>query len=279
MHRIPTFINTYSFHSNPIIRSVITLFYAGVGVRINFYCLQIFCVPVQWASIYCLCSFATILLFPFIKNRVLQHIFYFLLGAASLPCVYCIIFLADPWGYFTGYIFFTLQILLFGIGLMAFLPVYLFWHICKYFKTGNQRQKFFFTIGASIPLVILTVYLIQFRKDYTVLDIAYKADTVSQIEQTHVHEQLLGIGYKYHTKLEYTFDGWRPPLHNPFLNIGLWLFSDCYFPFRQQTYPFTQLDRPRYYKLLFPENSLIVDCPCSHTKDGMSYFNDTASFR
>lgn len=279
MRHLSTFVRKYSFHPNANTRSIITLLYVTIGLIINFFYLQIFCMPVLWAGIYSTISLLSVLLFPFIKNNVLKTVFYFLIGAASLPCIYGILFLSDPWAYFTGYLFFTIEILFFGAGLLAFIPAYLLWHIYQYLKQSSHLQKTVFYTGVIIPLLVLAMYLHKFKQDYNSLCTAYQTNTVSQLKPTYIHEQLLGIGYKYHTKLEYIYDGWRPPMHNPFLNIGLWIYSESYFPFCRQIQPFTQLDRPHYYKLLFPQRSLIVDCPCSYTRDGRLYFNDTASFR
>jgi len=255
------------------------MLYVATGLYVNYFLLQVFCVPVQWAAIYSCIALFAILIAPFIKHKFLTNILYVILGASVPVCLYCILFIADPWAYCTGYILPTVAILFFGIGLIAYIPVYLLWHIIQYYQQASKVQKALFYIGLVMPFLFLSTYLSDFRKDYNALAKAYATNTVSQIQPTTITEQLLGIGYKYHTKIEYIYDGWRPPIHHPFLNIGLWLYGESYFPFQRLAYPFTGLDRPKYYTLLFPHRSLKADCVCSFMKDALTYRDERTDFK
>lgn len=245
--------------------------YIGAGLLGNFFLLQAFCTPVWWATVYCLVFLVALLYIPFVKQPWVKGILYFLLGAGTLACLYTIIFLADPWNHFSGYIYFTFQILLLGLGLLAFIPVYLLWHIYKYVKPAMPVYKKLFIAGLVAPLVILCIYLHQFKEEYRRMNYTYYSNKPETLQANEYTEQLLGIGYKYHTKLEYIYDGWRPPLHHPFLNIGLWLYAESYFPFKNLSPPFIELNRPFHYKRLFPHHPLKVNCVCSFTSNGKSF--------
>jgi len=176
-------------------------------------------------------------------------------------------FLADPWENYSGYLVFAALIFLFGIGLLAFIPFYLLWHIYQYYHAANKLQKSLFAIGAVLPFLALAVYLPVFGKNYRSFEESVNANSVETLAPNYFSERLMGIGFKYHTKLEYLNDGWRPPLHDPFLNMGLWVYADSY-------YPFSSLKRQGYYKLLFPNLKLRTRCPCSYSYDGMGYFRE-----
>ena len=42
------------------------------------------------------------------------------------------------------------------------------------------------------------------------------------VPRTYIAERLAGALFKYHNYPELVFDGWRPPLHDPLVNISLW---------------------------------------------------------
>jgi hypothetical protein len=113
----------------------------------------------------------------------------------------------------------------------------------------------------------LAFYLAGFKKQYQSFEVTVKQGKVASLPANYFTERLLGIGFKYHTQLEFVYDGWRPPLHDPFLNLGLWLYADS-------SYPFPELSRIKYHSLLFPGIPLKVNCPCSYMKDGATYLEE-----
>lgn len=122
-------------------------------------------------------------------------------------------------------------------------------------------------VFSAVPLLI---YIYPYKQEFLQFRQVCKNSKDFQYQRlakSIYTEQFLGIGIKYHTQLEFVYDGWRPPIHDPFLNIGLWLYSDTH-------YPCKELDRKKYYRLVFPEKSLRMNCPCSYMKDGMTYFNE-----
>lgn len=263
-------IRNFLFHPDKKTRAVIVFVYTAIALYANFFMFQVFCVPVTWAAWYCLVFILALLLYPFIKSRIVSCFAAFVLGAGVLPCIYCIVFLSDPWAHFTGYAGLTLWVLFAGIGLLAYLPIYLLVPIMVYFKQGNILCRLCIVAGAVIPLLPLLLYLKSFNAELSRFNSLCQREELfsyRSLPKSQYVEQFLGIGYKYHTRLEYIYDGWRPPVHDPFLNIGLWIYSDTF-------YPCKNLKRRKYYKLIFPERELQMSCPCSYMNDGMTYFDE-----
>lgn len=189
------------------------------------------------------------------------------MGAGIPLCIYYIIFLADPWEGFKLYIFYVFGILI-GLGLLAFIPIYLLYHSYKYFRLALHDERLIMLSGAILPIVVFIVYVIPFKTQLQDFERISNTDSKQPHYEKNLYtERFLGIGLKYHTKLEFVYDGWRPPLHDPFLNAGLWIYSDTYFPEKE-------INRKKYYKAIFPELPVKVNCPCSYTRDGLSYFEN-----
>lgn len=217
-----------------------------------------------------------VVLMPYVKNRFMKPVFYFLLGIGVPVCLYCAWFFSNPWdGVIKGLIVYLVADILlgifFGLSWFAYIPFYLLYHIYRYFLQANKLCKVVLISGIIIPFVMLTVYLKAFRQHYVLFERACQTaktddEFLKQLPANYFIERLLGIGFKYHTALDYWDDGWRPPIHDPFLNIGLWVFANSYYPYRV-------LDRRYYYKRLFPNEPLKADCPCSYMNDGRTYLN------
>lgn len=268
MKRTFSFFKKLFFHPDRRKRLFISLLYCGLGVYANFFLFQVFCLPVIQAVVSCLLFLAAVLVLPFVKNHWWRKLVYFFVGTGVPICLYCIWFLMDTWDvqHAIVYYFFVYLLLglFFGIGLLAYIPVYLLYHIYRYFNVATMHERLAQIAGCVLPFVILLFYLDAFRKQYYLFKEAVTYNKVVNLPANYFTERLLGIGFKYHTQLEFVYDGWRPPLHDPFLNIGLWIYADS-------SYPFKKLNRIKYYRMLFPAIPLKVNCPCSYTTDGTTY--------
>jgi hypothetical protein len=267
---LKSFFRNFLFHPDKRTRVAIIFLYTAIALYANFFMFQVFCVPVAWAAWYCVVFILALMYYPFIKCRFVRCFAAFVLGAGVLPCIYCIVFLSDPWAYFTGYIGLTLWVLFAGIGLLAYLPMYLLVPVLIYFRQESRLYRICMLLGIFVPLIPLIMYLKSFDAELTKFNTmcdGKELTTYVALPNNQYVEQFLGIGYKYHTRLEYIYDGWRPPIHDPFLNIGLWIYSDTF-------YPCKDLKRRKYYKLIFPERKLQMNCPCSYMNDGMTYFDE-----
>lgn len=192
---------------------------------------------------------------------------YFFIGSGIPICIYYILFLADPWDGFKLYIFYVVTIII-GLGLLAFIPFYLLYHSYKYSRQAQRDEKLIMLGGTLLPICFFIIYIMPFKAELQAFENVSKTENEQpRYKKNHFTERFLGIGLKYHTKLEFVYDGWRPPLHDPFLNVGLWIYSDTYFPQKE-------INRKKYYQALFPELPVKANCPCSYTRDGLSYFED-----
>jgi len=282
MRKFIRFLKKVSFHPNPNIRFLITLVYCGIGIYVNFFCLQVFCMPVMYAAIMCIAFFIAILVFPFVEVKVLKTILYFLLGMGVPICIYCILFLAGP--LLVNYIGFLLEILLLGAGLLAFIPFYLLRHIYLYYRQAAVFDKRSLRAGILLPLIALCIYLFNFHSYLAMADKLQNQSTtteefVSKLPNSYFTERILGLHWKYHTRLSYIYDGWRPPLHDPFLIVGLWVNPHRYFyGFPRNslwpTYNDFRRDAMKYYHRMFPQRPLKVLCPCSYSHDGREYLSN-----
>jgi hypothetical protein len=277
----PGIITRLTFNPDPKKRLRILLLYSGTGIFLNFFVMQVFCMPVWYAAIMCTCFFVSVTLFPFIKPRAVKYAGYFFLGWGVPICLYCIIFLADPFEKFHGYVFYTSSILFFGAGLVAYLPFYLLFHIYKYFRVADNPGKFILAAGVIIPFIALSVYLHKLKQySKTVHEISAASHSqekfFEKIPRNYFTERYLGLKWKYHTQLCYWFDGWRPPLNDPFLIIGLWLelyHVPGYKILDNRYWPQWPKESIPYHKKLFPDKPLKVNCPCSFSGSGMSYLD------
>lgn len=268
------YLSTLLFHPNRNTRTLITLIYTILALAVNFFALQVFCVPVWWTAVPLLVFIVSLLLFPY-SNYYLKIALAIGMGIGVFISVYSILFLSDPWGNYAGYIMYSMGIIL-GIGLLPFIFVYYLYHICKYFIQSSIWIRNAMAIGIIIPVIVTIIYLIPFEGELSLFNKAcgnppqsspqlYKEVAHPELLKANNYtEQFLGIGIKYHTKLDFEYDGWRPPIHNPLLNIGLWIYSNTY-------YPQENLKRTKYYKQVFPNKTYMVNCTCSFTYDALTY--------
>ena len=295
MRKLVNGIGRFCFHPNIARRTLTTFIYCTIGILLNFYAFQVFCRPVTYAANLCIAFYLAILILPFIKNKIIKIPFYFILGTGIPICLYCMIFIYDPWGGLNAFLgnLFIAFIFFLGLGIFAFIPVYLLYNIYKYFREAGKLGRTLVIVGCLTPLIILSIYLAQFKTNYNRYMNAYKKygntdSFANAIPANYFTERFLGIGFKYHTKLS-LYDGWRPPLNDPFINIGLWIYGKSYYtPPVSPYYYYTNL-RPgsnyqhfnptlyhkiKFYHQLFPKLPIRANCPCSYTRDGLSYFND-----
>lgn len=271
-------IKLLPFHPDRRARTLITMVYTLVALAVNFFFLQVFCMPVWWTAIPLVLFIISLILFPYAGSG-LKTVLAFFLGTGIFICVYSVIFLADPWENYAGYVVYIVGILLLGLGLLPFIFVYYLYHIYRYFIASHWAARLMMLAGLLLPIIVTVIYLAPFQQKLEAfktacgtggdhnMDYRYEMALPQLLEADMYTEQFVGIGLKYHTKLDYEFDGWRPPMHNPLLNIGLWLYSNTYYPRRY-------LNRPKYYKHYFPDRSYKVSCPCSYSYDGRQYLNN-----
>ncbi|WP_139252337.1 hypothetical protein [Hymenobacter psychrotolerans] len=86
------------------------------------------------------------------------------------------------------------------------------------------------------------------------------------LPRSYMTERLVGIGFRYHLLAEYIYDGWRPPLHDPLVNVLVRWHGHHPIPFHSLN------EQVAMYQQLFPGWPVKADCVCAFTYDGRSYY-------
>jgi len=247
---------------------------------------QYFCRPVPWASVVLVMAYLPLLLYPLLKERLgaFRGPVFFLLGIAACICVYCILFIATM----------NLILILFvpfifskPVIALAFLPHFLLAQIIFHLVTAAEKPKGrkFFAAGVGLCLASALFMAVWFNVNYPAVQAAIDdpARNASLVKPSYMTERMLGMHFKYHTSL-CVFDGWRPPLHDPFVVVAAWLnFSFMTNPsakeFRKSLFlgyhgspfvsmgPYSLKNRIAAYKLVFPGRPVQEKCSCA---DGYS---------
>jgi hypothetical protein len=77
-----------------------------------------------------------------------------------------------------------------------------------------------------------------------------------QLEKTFMNEKILGMHFIYHTRTT-IYDGWRPPVHEPLLIVGMWLNGN------KDPLQVSLETRLRLYKQTFPNRPVKLNCSCA----------------
>jgi hypothetical protein len=253
---------------------------AGAAYWANEYWIQGFCQPVEWVTWVLVVSTTAFLLWPFAKGVPgLNYLLIFLMGVYFTVCVYCALFI-DPLQ-----IIFTLLLSFLLFPLLLWVPVVFAAQALNWIADNalpGSRVVFAVGVLALFPVQIWAE--LQYRE----IEAAVARLPVSQRHQTdalarvvprsYMAERLAGAYFKYHNYPEFALDGWRPPLHDPLVNICLWSRKS-----KVWTNGAMREDNPllvgwkdeqaTLYHQLFPELPIKADCTCNQTYDGESYRN------
>lgn len=229
-----------------VVNSVLLIFI----VVLNYF-FQAFCIPSTWATIMIAICFLNTALAPILLRTRHKYTSAFLAGNSLLLFLYTAIFLGV-----LGLSFGILMIK-FGIGLGALVPYFFMVQILwkNLFRTTDSGIKSAFLLGMGCAFTMAFLGVKSYR--VAVEDIrAFKASNYTELHQAFMTEKILGMHFKYHTRY-YPYDGWRPPLHEPLLIIGLW--SD------EMKDPLSvDLEtRISLYKAFFPDESIHLECSCA----------------
>jgi hypothetical protein len=203
------------FFDNPYAWSY-TNFVLIVLVFITNLCLQVFCRPAMWASIVLLIISINLVIYRIFKKRSLQLISAFVNGISVCVFIYCIIFLGEM-----NYLGLFL-LLAFGIGALCYVPYFFIFQLLYHylFRQRDMLVLQLFYAGILISLIVSGIFGFWYYRK--ALSIADRRSLPATIEKDFMTERIIGMHFIYHTRMCY-YDGWRPPVHDPSLNIGRWL--------------------------------------------------------
>lgn len=246
---------------------------------------QFFCRPVPWASIALVVAFLPVVLYPLLRERLrsFRGPVFFLFGIAACICVYCIVFIGMMDLRIMLLIpFFTIMN---PVAALVLLPHFLLAQIIFHWAASGERRKWrkFFASGVGLCLAAALAMAFWFNRNYAAVQAAIDnpVRNAALVKPSYMAERMLGMHFKYHMSL-CLFDGWRPPLHDPFLVVATWLnFSFMHNPsaetFRKSLFrggpgsPFVSMSplhlqgRIAAYRLVFPGKPVQEDCTCAES--------------
>jgi len=144
-------------------------------------------------------------------------------------------------------------------------------------KDGLHPVEQFVAQGQRIPGLGGSRAIVTTGRHYAAGQQIYPRVHDGRQERWHVlcrapTERLAGTLFKYHNYIE-TYDGWRPPLHDPWVNVSLWLRGGQQFEKAgvREVNPLLVADQVGLYHRLFPHLPLKAACVCAYTHDGLQY--------
>lgn len=137
---------------------------------------------------------------------------YFLFGVAACICVYCMMFI--------GLMNFGAVFAMLGMPylLLLYLPHFFLIQVLPH-RSRETARSCRRSFAAGVALCVLSALFLGawFRAEHHAVEaaIAYPGRYTPEVGRNYMTDRMLGMHFKYHTAL-HLFDGWRPPLHDPF---------------------------------------------------------------
>lgn len=243
---------------------------------------QLFCIPVSWTlvmlGLFCL----AFLMFPFLnKQSKWFWVVSMFSGLGFFIALYIILFGRQEYLIYVG----VNSVVILFIWLLIFLlkrflnfkpvtalwfyaafiltPYFLFIQLVLMYKSlSTKKQKLTFALSPILILLISLALCLQmnqlFRKIETSQNIETDLKTLAHNPvNSYLIELMLGAHWKYHTEF-CSYDGWRPPFHDPVLVIS----NKVLFPFKHFAED-TRLHYTKLYPVIFPQNPTVFNCRCA----------------
>ncbi len=162
-----------------------------------------------------------------------------------------------------------LLVLFLGIGIAALMPYIFVGQIIKknlLYPVHRLERKAF---SIAILLIICILFITKNAYTTAMQNIEkMKQSNYETLQTDYITERILGMHFIYHTRIE-PLDGWRPPLHDPFMVIGMRLNGDI------DPLPIGLRERVLLYKKFFPDRPTRYTCRCApYDENGRYYHTD-----
>lgn len=229
--------------------------------------LQVFCRPTLWAGCLLFICFVNASVYPLLTPATkLFNLAAFINGISLGVFIYCIIFLEriNLAGLFL--------ILLFGFGLIAYIPhFFVIQFLIKYvFKPITKQSRNLFLAGFLLFIITACGFIVQYKYALESIN-RFNYSNYTKLEKSWMTEKIFGMYFKYHNEL-CEYDGWRPPLHEPALVIGQWMYGKED-PLKLGYSGANLKRRMIMYKKFFPDETIKYDCSCA-MEYSENYHND-----
>ena len=204
-----------------------------------------FCVFVPWAMVVQIICFVNMVTFTWMEKTSLWWFNAFICGISTGVFFY--------WVFFSG-----ILVILFPVSILfIFLLV---WRNVKHPVRKQSRPWYFAGITVCVVFAIVSAILFSTA--------AKKIRRGEYDTKNPMTERILGMHFRYHTRI-CIFDGWRPPLHDPAMVIGMRLTGD-----NDPLEGMTLESRLQLYHEVYPSLPVKNHCACSLESAENGYFED-----
>lgn len=204
-----------------------------------------FCVFVPWAMVVQIICFVNMVTFTWMEKTSLWWFNAFICGISTGVFFY--------WVIFSG-----ILVILFPVSILfIFLLV---WRNVKHPVRKQSRPWYFAGITVCVVFAIVSAILFSTA--------AQKIRRGEYNTKNPMTERILGMHFRYHTRI-CIFDGWRPPLHDPAMVIGMRLTGD-----NDPLEGMTLESRLLLYHEVYPSLPVKNHCACSLESAENGYFED-----
>ena len=225
----------------PILNAILIAISIWINVSYN----GGFCVFVPWAMILQIICFINIITFTWFERTRFWHVNALICGISIGVYAYWLLFL--EWG-----------ILLFPVPIW-----FLFLLIWKNVVHPVRKVvRIWYFSGVTLCVVGAIVSALLFSST------AKKIQNGEYDTKNPMTERILGMHFRYHTRI-CIFDGWRPPLHDPAMVLGMRLTGD-----KDPLEGMPLESRVVLYHTVYPSHPVKADCACSIESDNNGYFDD-----
>lgn len=219
--------------------------------------IQVFCRPTPWAAVaFGLCAVACNAAPVWEPSPRWRPLVQFGYGLCFSIWLYCAVFLE-------GWPLFALPLVFFyGLGPLLLVPYYFLFYLSVKRVAGapDGTSRWAFAGGIGLALVVAGFGVSRYKTAEQQLTLAARTNYVD-FEPTWMTEKVVGLGLVYHTEIT-GYDGWRPPLHEPLVNLGYWWGG------RVLPGPVDVVERLNLYRRLFPESEPKKACACAVQESG-----------
>ena len=224
----------------PILNAILI----AISVKINATYNGGFCVFVPYAIVVQLVCFANMVTFTWMERTRLWQLNALLCGISTGVFFY--------WVIFSG-----LWVLLFPVSIWFLLL--LLWRNVKHPVRNGSKPWYFAGIAVCVAFAIVSAVLFS---------AAVKKVKKGEYDTSNpMTERILGMHFRYHTRI-CIYDGWRPPLHDPAMVIGMRLSGGD--PLAGMTLE----SRLALYHKVYPSSPAKHHCACSKESEDNGYFED-----
>ena len=246
MGRIRNFIHRRKNTLWYIVLPVLNLLLAALSIWGNSVTNAGFCRPVVWAAVVQSVSFVNITTFTWLERSRLRNLNALLCGISTGVYSY--------WCLFLG-----------GWVILMPVPVWflllLVWR--NLIKPAAKGIRLYYVAGMLLCLLFAVGCGWSYRE-------ACEAYDKGQVPNGNpMTERIAGMHFLYHTSF-CIYDGWRPPLHDPAMVLGMRLNGD-----RDPLCGMSLEDRVALYHSMYPDRPVKARCACSKESERNGYFTDS----